>query len=70
MGFLYSDVTRLLYRHLTNLSHTGIDQVNLEYARWVVSRGGTLCAKRGTRLMQLPLDPWMRLFTVTSPCLS
>ena len=58
---LYADVTRLLYRHLTNLSHTGIDRVNLEYARWVVSRGGRLCAKRGTCLMQLPLDPWMRL---------
>jgi len=39
---LYADVTRLLYRHLTNLSHTGIDRVNLEYARWVVSRGGVL----------------------------
>lgn len=58
---LYADVTRLLYRHLTNLSHTGIDRVNLEYARWVVSRGGGLCAKRSTRLMQLPLDPWMQL---------
>lgn len=58
---LYADVTRLLYRHLTNLSHTGIDRVNLEYARWVVSQGGGLCAKRGTRLMQMPLDPWMQL---------
>lgn len=58
---LYADITRLLYRHLTNLSHTGIDRVNLEYARWVVSQGGGLCAKRGTRLMQLPCDPWMRL---------
>jgi glycosyltransferase involved in cell wall biosynthesis len=57
----YADITRLLYRHLTNLSHTGIDRVNLEYARRVVSRGGRLCAKRGARLMQLPLDPWMRL---------
>jgi glycosyltransferase involved in cell wall biosynthesis len=58
---LYADVTRLLYRHLTNLSHTGIDRVNLEYARWVVSNGGALCAKRGTKLQTLPLDPWMRL---------
>ena len=58
---LYADVTRLLYRHLTNLSHTGIDRVNLEYARWIVSQGGKLCAKRGTRLMELPLNPWMRL---------
>lgn len=57
----YADVTRLLYRHLTNISHTGIDRVNLEYARWVVSQGGRLCAKRGTRLMRLPLEPWMRL---------
>jgi len=38
----YADVTRLLYRHLTNLSHTGIDRVNLEYTRWVVSNGGEL----------------------------
>ncbi len=58
---LYADVTRLLYRHLTNLSHTGIDRVNLEYARWVVERGGRLCAKRGTRLQELPLEPWMEL---------
>lgn len=58
---LYADVTRLLYRHLTNLTHTGIDRVNLEYARWVVARDGSLCAKRGTRLMELPLDPWIRL---------
>jgi len=58
---LYADVTRLLYRHLTNLSHTGIDRVNLEYARWVVSNGGALCAKRGTKLQTLPLDPWMQL---------
>jgi len=58
---LYADVTRLLYRHLTNLSHTGIDRVNLEYARWVVEHGGKLCAKRGTRLQELPLDPWMDL---------
>ncbi len=58
---LYADVTRLLYRHLTNLSHTGIDRVNLEYARWVIENGGKLCAKRGTRLLDLPLDPWMKL---------
>jgi glycosyltransferase involved in cell wall biosynthesis len=58
---LYADVTRLLYRHLTNLSHTGIDRVNLEYARWVVEHGGKLCAKRGTHLLELPLDPWMEL---------
>lgn len=58
---LYADVTRLLYRHLTNLSHTGIDRVNLEYARWVVLNGGELCAKRGTKLHTLALDPWMRL---------
>jgi len=58
---LYADVTRLLYRHLTNLSHTGIDRVNLEYARWVVEHGGKLCAKRGTRLQELPLDRWMEI---------
>ena len=58
---IYADVTRLLYRHLTNLSHTGIDRVNLEYARWVVEHGGKLCAKRGTRLQELPLNPWMEI---------
>jgi len=37
-----ADIPRRLYRHPTNLSHAGIDRVNLEYARWVVSQGDVL----------------------------
>jgi glycosyltransferase involved in cell wall biosynthesis len=58
---LYADITRLLYRHLTNLSHTGIDRVNLEYARWVLAGGGKLCAKRGPKLPELPRRVWTKL---------
>jgi glycosyltransferase involved in cell wall biosynthesis len=56
---LYADITRLLYRHLTKVSLTGIDRVNLEYARWVMKRGGKLCAKRGRRLLELASTPWL-----------
>jgi glycosyltransferase involved in cell wall biosynthesis len=58
---IYADVTRLLYRHLTNIAHTGIDKVNLEYAKWLRSRGGGFCAKRKNDLKDLPLGTWERL---------
>ena len=55
---LYSDVTRLLHRHITDLSHTGIDRVNLEYARWTMNKGGGFCAKRNKELKALPPRHW------------
>jgi glycosyltransferase involved in cell wall biosynthesis len=55
---LYSDVTRLLHRHITDLSHTGIDRVNLEYARWTMNKGGGFCAKRNKELKALPPQHW------------
>jgi glycosyltransferase involved in cell wall biosynthesis len=57
----YSDVTRLLHRHITDLSHTGIDRVNLEYARWTLERGGSFCAKRNKELKSLSPKQWSPL---------
>jgi glycosyltransferase involved in cell wall biosynthesis len=61
MGRLYVDVTRLLFRHLTDTSHTGIDRVNMEYAHWAQRHGGGFCVKRRTELKRLPLARWLDL---------
>jgi glycosyltransferase involved in cell wall biosynthesis len=58
---LFADVTRLLRRHLGAIRHTGIDRVNLEYARWVQRNGGKLCVKRLTGLRQLSTKSWRRI---------
>jgi glycosyltransferase involved in cell wall biosynthesis len=55
---IYADVTRLLIRNIRGIRHTGIDRVNLEYARWVHRQGGGLCLRRGTELKQLSRDAW------------
>jgi glycosyltransferase involved in cell wall biosynthesis len=33
--------------------HTGIDRVNLQYAKWVRSNGGSLCIRNGNRMEML-----------------
>ena len=58
---LYADVTRLIYRHMGVSHHTGIDRVNLEYARWVHEQGGGLCLRRGGEIKQLSRKAWGRL---------
>jgi glycosyltransferase involved in cell wall biosynthesis len=55
---LHVDVTRLMRRHLAGIHHTGIDRVNLEYARWAHRKGGHLCIRQGTRLKTLSGDTW------------
>lgn len=57
---LFADVTRLVIRNIRGIHHTGIDRVNLEYARWVHRQGGGLCLRRGTELKQLSRDAWAR----------
>jgi glycosyltransferase involved in cell wall biosynthesis len=58
---LYADVTRLIRRHVGVIQHTGIDRVNLEYARWVHEQGGGLCLRRGDEIKQLSRGAWGRL---------
>jgi glycosyltransferase involved in cell wall biosynthesis len=58
---LYADVTRLIRRHIGVIQHTGIDRVNLEYARWVHEQGGGLCLRRGATLKKLSRDAWGKL---------
>ena len=58
---LFTDVTRLLRRHIGAIRHTGIDRVNVEYARWVQRNGGKLCVKRMTGLRQLSTNAWQNL---------
>ena len=58
---LYADVTRLIWRHVGVAQHTGIDRVNLEYARWVHEQGGGLCLRRGDEIKQLSRGAWGRL---------
>ena len=58
---LYADVTRLIWRHVGVAQHTGIDRVNLEYARWVHEQGGGLCLRRGDEIRQLSRGAWGRL---------
>jgi glycosyltransferase involved in cell wall biosynthesis len=58
---LYADVTRLIRRHIGVIQHTGIDRVNLEYARWVHEQGGGLCLRRGDEIRQLSRGAWGRL---------
>jgi len=55
---LYADVTRLVIRNIRGIHHTGIDRVNLEYARWVHLQGGGLCLRRGTELKLLSRESW------------
>lgn len=55
---LFADATRLIRRHVGVIHHTGIDRVNLEYARWVHGMGGGLCLKRGGELKQLSREGW------------
>lgn len=57
----YADVTRLIRRHIGGIHHTGIDRVNLEYARWVHEQGGHLCIRRGPRLKKLSREAWGRM---------
>jgi glycosyltransferase involved in cell wall biosynthesis len=58
---LFADTTRLLRRHIGAMRHTGIDRVNLEYARWVHRQGGGLCLKRFVGLAVLSRHAWGRL---------
>ena len=58
---LYADVTRLIRRHIGVIQHTGIDRVNLEYARWVQEQGGGLCLRSGPTLKQLSHGAWGKL---------
>ena len=58
---LHADVTRLIWRHVGVAQHTGIDRVNLEYARWVHERGGGLCLRRGAEIKQLSRGAWGKL---------
>jgi hypothetical protein len=58
---IYADVTRLIWRHLGVSHHTGIDRVNLEYARWVHEQGGGLCLRRGGEVKQLSSESWPKL---------
>ena len=58
---LYADVTRLIRRHIGGIHHTGIDRVNLEYARWVHDQGGHLCMKRGKSLKRLSREAWGKM---------
>lgn len=55
---IYADVTRLVRRHIGGIQHSGIDRVNVEYARWVHRMGGGLCVKRGTKIKQLRGKHW------------
>ena len=57
---IYADVTRLLRRHVGAIHHTGIDRVNLEYARWIHGTGGGLCLRQGGGLKQLSRAAWGR----------
>jgi len=50
---LQCDVTRLLLRGLNGGGYTGIDRVNLQYAKWVRSNGGSLCMRNGNRMEML-----------------
>lgn len=58
---LYADVTRLIRRHVGVIHHTGIDRVNLEYARWVSGMGGGLSLRRGGEIKQLSRKAWAGL---------
>ena len=58
---IYADVTRLVRRHIGGIQHSGIDRVNVEYARWVHRMGGGLCVKRGTKIKQLRGKHWSDL---------
>jgi glycosyltransferase involved in cell wall biosynthesis len=58
---IYADVTRLLRRHIGGIQHSGIDRVNLEYARWVYQKGGGLCVQRGAHLRKLRGSVWPKL---------
>jgi glycosyltransferase involved in cell wall biosynthesis len=58
---IYADVTRLLRRHIGGIQHSGIDRVNLEYARWVYQKGGGLCVQRGAHLRKLRGSVWPQL---------
>jgi glycosyltransferase involved in cell wall biosynthesis len=58
---IYADVTRLLRRHIGGIQHSGIDRVNLEYARWVYQKGGGLCVQRGAQLRELRGAVWPQL---------
>ena len=60
-SLLYTDVTRLIWRHLGVSHHTGIDRVNLEYARWTHEQGGGLCLRRGGEVKQLSSESWPKL---------
>ena len=57
----YVDVTRLLRRHVGSIHHTGIDRVNLEYARWIHGLGGGLCLHRGFELKTLSRNAWGKI---------
>ena len=58
---LFADVTRLLIRNIQDIRHTGIDRVNLEYARRVHAKGGKLCLRFGRQLKVLSGRAWPRL---------
>jgi glycosyltransferase involved in cell wall biosynthesis len=58
MQHLYADVTRLIRRHVDAVTPTGIDKVNVEYARWTSSVGGNLCIKRSDNLRTIPSKKW------------
>jgi glycosyltransferase involved in cell wall biosynthesis len=58
---LYADVTRLVRRHIGGIQHSGIDRVNVEYARWVTQMGGGLCVKRGREIKILKGKRWPAL---------
>lgn len=47
---LQCDVSRLLRRYEDKIHHTGIDRVNLDYAKWVINSGGGMCIQRGRQL--------------------
>ena len=55
---IFADVTRLVRRHIGGIQHSGIDRVNVEYARWVNRMGGGLCVKRGSQIKQLKGKHW------------
>ncbi len=58
---LHTDVTRLLLRSIRDIRHTGIDRVNLEYARWSHLAGGGLCVRFGSQLRTLKGGSWPQL---------
>lgn len=62
-SLLFADTTRIFNRHIGKVLHSGIDRVNLEYARWVLMSGGHLSLRLGNRAFALNSRRWPELLT-------